>query len=85
MVRLAVVPKLAKESSLREVVRGLWVPCRRRDHYMVRLAVVPKMAKESSLREVVRGLPLAQKGTPVCCVGRGRHPVKVSEAEWIAR
>jgi len=52
---------------------------------MVRLAVVPKMAKESSLREVVRGLPLAQKGTPVCCVGRGRHPVKVSEAEWIAR
>jgi len=44
-----------------------------------------KMAKKSSLRDVVRGLSLAQKGTPVCCVGRGRHPVKVSEAEWIAR
>jgi hypothetical protein len=32
--------KMAKESSLREVVRGLWAPCRRRAHHMVRLAAV---------------------------------------------
>jgi len=44
-----------------------------------------KMAKESSLREVVRGLSLAQKGTPVCCLGWPSSFVKVSEAEWLAR